>query len=329
MKIAIVRLSALGDIIQSQVVLQFIKQEFPQSHIDWFCDDALKEILENNPLVDNVIGIRLKELKKNFSFSFLIKEYKKIKNYDDYDYIIDLQGLIKSALIARIIGKKTYGFAKNSLRESFASNFYKQDFEILYSENVIKRYVGLISKIFEISIGQEELESKEKILGYENENKNQYLKDNTKNIVFILGASWDSKVYPAEKMAEVANQLECNPIVVWGSDKEYKMAEEFKSHCSKAVICEKLSLNSLVELISISDLCIGPDTGPTHIAWANNVSSITIFGPTPYFRNTLITNISKTVDTGKEIDPLNLDKTDFDIENIEPEKIIKTAKELL
>ena len=104
-----------------------------------------------------------------FSFSLLKQEYQKIKNYDNYDYIIDLQGLIKSGLIARIIGKNTYGFDENSLRESFASWFYKSSYEISYSENVIKRYAGLISHIFNIPMDDESLENKERILGYKDQ----------------------------------------------------------------------------------------------------------------------------------------------------------------
>lgn len=329
MYIAIVRLSALGDIIQSQIVLQFIKEKFPDSKIDWFCDEAFKDVLVHSRDIDNVIGIQLKALKKNFSFSFLLAEYKKIRNIKEYDYIIDLQGLMKSAMISRIIGKKTSGFDKNSLRESIASYFYKKSFSVSYSENVIRRYTGLVSKIFGFAIDESMLLNKRKILGYKKTGVYGRYKKEGKNVVFVLGASWDSKIYPAKQMAEVANKVECNPIVVWGSAREEEMADEFVKLCPKAQKCDKLDINGLIELISSVDLCIGPDTGPTHIAWANNVPSITIFGPTPWFRNTFSTEINTTVDTGKEIDPLKLDRGDFDIRNIDPKTIINKAKELI
>ena len=89
-----------------------------------------------------------------------------------------------------------------------------------------------------------------------------------------------------------------------------------------------MDLNELKALISKADLVIGGDSGPTHFAWAMNRPSITIFGPTPSKRNVLETKINKVIDCGKEIDPLKLDKKDYCIHTIDPEKIVKLAKGL-
>ena len=68
MKIAIVRLSALGDIIHAMIVLQFIKKNYPESEIDWFVEKRFKGILENNPHIDQVKQIDLKSAKESKSF---------------------------------------------------------------------------------------------------------------------------------------------------------------------------------------------------------------------------------------------------------------------
>jgi len=90
-----------------------------------------------------------------------------------------------------------------------------------------------------------------------------------------------------------------------------------------------MSLNELKALIDSCDLVIGGDSGPTHMAWALNKPSITIFGPTPKDRNTFKTNINLTVDCEKKINPLKLDKNDLCIKNIDENKIIKLINELL
>ncbi|MBX9222349.1 glycosyltransferase family 9 protein, partial [Campylobacter coli] len=77
------------------------------------------------------------------------------------------------------------------------------------------------------------------------------------------------------------------------------------------------------------DLIIGNDSGPTHLAFALNRPSITIFGATPSYRNAFKTNINKIIDTGKKItNAKHLDKSDFCISTIEEEDILKLVKEL-
>ena len=76
------------------------------------------------------------------------------------------------------------------------------------------------------------------------------------------------------------------------------------------------------------NLVIGSDTGPTHMAWALNVPSITLFGPTPGYRNTYITSINKIIESDSEVDPNKIDKNDYSIKNIIVDDIVKIAKYL-
>jgi heptosyltransferase-1 len=154
-----------------------------------------------------------------------------------------------------------------------------------------------------------------------------YIREEQKTIVHILGSSWDSKIYPKEKFTKVINALEGNHLLVWGSSEEEVCARYVAEH-TQAQLLPAMDLNELKALVSKADLVIGGDSGPTHFAWAMNRPSITIFGPTPSKRNVLETRINKVIDCGKEIDPLKLNKKDFCIQNIDPEKIIKLAKGL-
>ena len=130
-KIAIIKLSAMGDIIHSMVALQFIKIKYPKIEIDWFVEEAFSKVLENNPNIRNIIKLNLKSIKKSkkeiFTQLNLVKSFKK----ENYDLIIDAQGLIKSAIVARLLGKNRVGFCKNSTREGVASFFIIKKYQYL------------------------------------------------------------------------------------------------------------------------------------------------------------------------------------------------------
>ena len=121
----------------------------------------------------------------------------------------------------------------------------------------------------------------------------QILSSSKKNILIIPGASNVSKCYSIKKLAELTTLIDANFLIIWGNSKEKVMADEIKRISPKVTVCSKLSIDSLITLISRVNLVIGPDTGPTHIGWAINIPSITLFGSTPGYRNTLITNFNK------------------------------------
>ena len=330
MKICIVKLSAMGDVIHAMVVLQFIKKQIPSCQIDWIVEDGFKGVLENNPHIDNILAVNLKSIKKKKSEIFnqikLLNEYAK----NQYDIVIDAQGLIKSAIVAKIVGEKKVGskivgFDKDSTREGIASWFYNETVNIAYDKNVIDRNCTLISKSLDISISKEDILNKEPFL-YSEKIDN----DSGNNILFVVGASKENKMYPKELFLEIANNLQDEKIeVVWASEEENKIAHYLEQNGSNICMCEKMNLDKLKLKIQSSKLLIGADTGPTHMAWALNIPSITIFGPTPAYRNTYETSINKTIKSNTKVDPLKLDYNDYSINKINPQDIANLAKELL
>jgi len=330
MKIAIVKLSALGDIVHAMVVLQFIKKSIPNCSIDWIVEEHFKAVLEYNPDIETIHGVNLKALKKEKLKFF--SEIKKLKKYakNNYNVVIDMQGLLKSAIVSKLLGPNI-GFDKNSIREKIATVFYGKSFFVPYAQNVITRNTDLIAYSLDINIITEQIQGKESFLFFSKENEEKvkiFFQQDQKNIIYILGSSWESKIYPKEKFVEIINQLEGNHLLVWGNEEEESYAKYVAKHCN-AKIVPKINLNELKALISKADLVIGGDSGPTHFAWALNRPSITLFGPTPSERNTFVTPMNKVLDCGIKIDPENLDKKNDCIRYIETEKIVALAKELL
>ena len=330
MKIAIIKLSALGDIVHAMIVLQFINKQYPKSEVDWFVEKRFKGVLENNPHINQIQQINLKSAKESKSFFLFWKELRKIRKLGKYDLVIDMQGLIKSAFVARIIPSDiTLGFDKDSLRESLATKFYNQTYKIDYAENIIKRNIALVSQALELPIDQINILNKQPFLYSSQKYTFNTISNRKKNIALIPGASYPSKSYPVEKFAKLTTQIEANFLIIWGNETEKVMAEEIKDLSPNVNILEKLSLDVLISLIAQVDLVIGSDTGPTHMAWALNIPSITLFGPTPGYRNTYITNINKIIESNSEVNPNKIDKGDYSINNIKINDISKLAQELL
>lgn len=326
--IAIVRLSALGDIVNTAVVLQFINAKFPNIKIDWITEEVFAPLVKNHPLINNVHSINLKKLKKEKSFSHLRATIKTLRTLPNYDLIIDVQGLLKSAIVARIIGKNTHGFDKHSSREPLSRFFYKTTSNISYDSNIILRNTFLIADALNFKITPQMLDSKKPIFAVDN--VITLSKDDTKkrNIAFVIGASWRSKKYPKELVVDVCNNLDANCFILWGDEIEKEEAEFIAQHAKNAIVAPKMNLYILLSFISQIDLVIGNDTGPTHMAWAQNIPSITLFGPTTS-RMIYETPQNIGIKSPSKVDIFHINKNDFSIKEISPKDIIKKAKELL
>jgi len=330
MKVAIVKLSAMGDIIHAMVALQEIKKSNPDIQIDWIVEQGFKQILEYNPHIDNILTVNLKEIKTNKLALF--REIKKIRSYakNSYDLVIDAQGLIKSAITAKLLGKNRAGFSKESIREGVASYLYNQKIEIAYDANTIDRNAKVMSQPLGVEITPQMIIEKKPFLFYRDEDPiiKDYLYNEKRNIIFVIGSTWESRNYPKEKFLKIANALKQNVLIAWGTEEEKEKAEWIEANSNYAKVLPKINLNTLKALIGNSDLLIGNDTGPTHMAWGLNIPSITIFGPTPINR-VYQTPINRVIKSNSVVDHYNLDKNDFSITKIAPHKIILMARELL
>ena len=316
LKIAIVKLSALGDIVHAAIVLQFIKKHCPNAHITWLVDARFASLLKDHPLIDELVVLPLKE-----SFK---KSYKIIKTLGKFDKIIDLQGLFKSAVVVKLLGKEIYGFSRESVKEKIAARLYRHKFKIDYNENIIVRNLSLVGYALNFSFDRDEILKKSPCFEICKKFKNESGK---KRVLIAAFASEESKIY--DKFKDVIRLLEgCEIYLCYGSESEKTRAEAIISGTS-AKLLEKLSIKNMIDFIASCDLVIGNDSGLTHLAWAVNRPSITLFGNRPSHRNAYVTDKNLVVDMGKEIDARSINKNDFCIREIYPETVANFAKRLL
>ena len=316
LKIAIVKLSALGDIVHAAIVLQFIKKHCPNAHITWLVDARFASLLKDHPLIDELVVLPLKE-----SFK---KSYKIIKTLGKFDKVIDLQGLFKSAVVAKLLGKEIYGFSRESVKEKIAARLYRHKFKIDYNENIIVRNLSLVGYALNFGFGKSEILKKSPCFEICKKFKNESGK---KRVLIAAFASEESKIY--DKFKDVIRLLDgCEIYLCYGSESEKAKAEAIISG-TKAKLLEKLSIKDMIDFIASCDLVIGNDSGLTHLAWAVNRPSITLFGNRPSHRNAYVTDKNLVIDMGKQIDARSIDKNDFCIREIYPETVANFAKRLL
>ncbi|MGT0064613.1 lipopolysaccharide heptosyltransferase I [Helicobacter pylori] len=332
MKIAIVRLSALGDIIVGAVFLAAIKERFTNAQIEWFVDERFGAILEHSPYIDKLHPIALKSTLTTFNPLKIFKLFKSLRAYE-YDIVIDMQGLIKSALITQMLkAPKKVGFDYASAREGLSAFFYSQKVSIAYNEPVLKRNFTLLFHALnlpkkEISEG---LSSRSKVFSYQDSPKIDALNlnKNKPKILFVLETSKINKTYPIERFKELALALENFQIcLLWhaSEDKATALYGALKNQ-RDVLLLPKLTLNEVKALLFKMDLIIGGDTGITHLAWALQKPSITLYGNTPMERFKLESPINVSL-TGNS--NANYHKKDFSIQNIEPKKIKECVLNIL
>ncbi len=330
MRIAIVKLSALGDIVHAMVALQFIKAYHPATEIDWLVEERFAGILQHNPDISQILTVNLKALKTDKLKIF--DEIKKVRGYagNRYDLVIDAQGLLKSSLIARLLGRNVAGFDKNSIREKAASCFYNQKINCAYHENTIDRNATVLSAPLGFKISRADILAKKPFLFADGNTTNldDYFPPKQKITLFVIGSTWESRNYPAEKFAAVAKTLSSPCLVLWGTENEKIKADWMSTQCANIKVMPKLDLNALKAAIAKAHLVIGNDTGPTHMAWAMNKPSLTLFGPTPVSR-VYQTEINKAIKSDSLVNPYKLNKNDNSIKEIDEDLIIDQAKLLL
>ena len=311
------------------MAIQFIRKHIANAHISWFCDARFEQIARLLAGVDEVVALPLKD--KKFLKSFGILRQKQ----GQFDIIIDLQGLLKSALVSRSLGKNIFGFDRFSAKEGLASIFYTHKYSCNYDKNIILRNLELCGFALNFSFDEKEILAKEpcflknsRIPSDETRIPNKNSRIPNRKILIAPFASESSKCYAhfASVIKGAKEFAQC--FLVAGSEPEREKAAKLAS--SGATLLAPLDLAQILEFMDTCDLIIGNDSGITHLAWAQNYATITLFGNRSGARNAFATpkNLIIQATPKHEIDAFHIDKRDFCINDIDPAQIIAKAKGL-
>ncbi|MBT6842435.1 MAG: glycosyltransferase family 9 protein [Candidatus Melainabacteria bacterium] len=267
MKILIIKLSSLGDIVHAIPSLNALKQKYPQATIDWLVYKSFAPIIESQRSINKIIKLENKKISSLFEIKNQLKK-------ENYDLVIDMQGLIKTALIARIISSKTRGFKEP--REKIAAIFYKERID---AGNIMDDSMHIVER--NLLLAQSPIPHSP-FNALEQEAKLH------KKLCIIPSTTWQTKLWQAEKWAKLIDSIKSSQpeleIYILGTIKELIYIEEIISQTKSPLhIVVNKKLTDLPEFFSAMSTVIGVDTGPLHIAAASLYGSkaqvIGLYGP--------------------------------------------------
>ena len=293
-KFLIIKLSALGDIVHALPVARTLRQTYPQAFIAWMIEERYKELLHNNPDIDEIIPIRIKSWKKNWNRKALKEILLVIRNLrqQNFDVVFDLHGLIKSGVIAMLTGARIKsGFHRKNCKEKISSIFFNKKAPYMAGGiHVIDMYLTLVQSALEIQnkVKQFPLPA----------TRNQKVEDffhyqpelTSKNIIGINpGAGFESKLWELERFAQLADritvELNCSILLNWGPGEEHKIKQIAASMKQKYWVAPPTSIQESIALYKYLTLLVSCDSGPLHLCAALGIPTVSIFGPTDPTRN--------------------------------------------
>jgi lipopolysaccharide heptosyltransferase I len=275
----IVRLGALGDIVHAIPVVAALREAFPAARIGWLVHPRFVPLLQ---LVEGLDQVHPLERRTG---ARAIRDLRRAR----YDVCLDLQGLIKSAAVARFSGApRVIGFSRPLLRESAAALAYTETGGTDRG-HVIAKNLSLLTRLgitaarphFPLRIPRTAVvPCTQQILGIE------------PDAPFALinpGAAWPNKRWPAERFGQLAAVLRSRfglpSAVLWGPDEATLAAAVARASGDAARMAPQTTMVEMLALARAAAVVVSGDTGPLHLAAAAGTPVVGVYGPTPPGRN--------------------------------------------
>ena len=276
----IVRLGSLGDVIHAIPTAAALRTRFPEARIDWLVDPRYVPLLEIVRGIDSRIPINTRRIGQTVS---IIRDLRRV----EYTAVLDLQGLLKSALLARAVkAERTIGFDREHLRERMAAPFYSHRVVPAAGAHVIFKSLALL----------EPLGGRDMQVSFPLEIPHSAAADEARSRVggepYALinpGAAWPNKRWPPDRFGALAaalqNRFGLRSLVLWGPGEEPLAEQVIGASAGAAVLAPATAITDLFAIARHARILISGDTGPLHIGGAVGTPLVALFGPTHAERN--------------------------------------------
>lgn len=293
MKVLIVKTSSMGDVIHTFPALEDARRARPDIVFDWCVEEAFAPIVALHPAIRKIHTVATRRWRKNLLAGKTWREALALRHAlreGTYDLVIDAQGLLKSALVAKQAGSPIAGFDRASAKEPSAAAFYDRRYGVSRDLHAIERTRCL----FGLALGYEP-----DLAALDSGIAPPAASDPKKTAFLLHGTSREDKKWPVENWIETARLLVAagmTPVTTWSNERERTVAEAIAAAIPETVLVEKSPLAEIAPIIGRSALVIGADTGLTHLASAYGLPTVAIFlttqpgltGPRGPFSSTLL-----------------------------------------
>lgn len=307
--ILLVKTSSLGDIVHNMPLVNDILAAFPQAHVDWMVENSFLDLANLHPHISHKLVVNVRQWRRALfqrrTWQEMCTCWQQLRHRQPYDYIIDTQALLKSALLARCVPGPVYGYA--APREKIARLFYTDSYSVPEEMHAVERYRRLAAAV----------------LGYEVTTAFSYglcMTDpplpeiarhlercqSTRYVFLAHGASKANKVWPLDQWRTIVHWLGTHRIasvLPWGSAAEKSRAEELATTSSFVHVTSRLSITQCAQAIAHAHCVVGQDTGLSHLAVALARPTIGLYIATNPDLSGLYPNQSPVINLGRTHQP--------------------------
>ena len=312
-RILLVKPSSLGDVIHALPVLHALREHYPDARIDWLISASIAPLLEGHEKVDGLLLFDRKQLgrfgRSVVATKDLVSFVREIRSRR-YDLVIDLQGLLRSGLMAWASGAKVrIGFknAREGAAMLYTHHIDDPDVHAVDRNMGVGRLLGWgdTATCFDFPLARSVRSDTRQWLSELGIVGEEHL------VVVAAGARWETKVWPWERFAEVINALhrwkEVRCLLI-GSRDEVPLCERVAAQCRRPPInlAGQTTLPQLAAIVSLADLVLCHDSASMHLAVALDRPLVCISGPTNPIRTGPYRRLEDVVRVDLECSPCYL-----------------------
>ncbi|BCH15206.1 lipopolysaccharide heptosyltransferase I [Mesorhizobium sp. L-2-11] len=296
MRVLVVKTSSMGDVIHSFPAVEDARRSRPDVSFDWCVEEAFAGIVALHPAIATIHSVAIRRWRTSPLVPGTWRQAAGLRRAlrdRRYDLVIDAQGLLKSAVVAKQAAAPIAGFDRSSAREPSATLFYDRRYAVPRDLHAIER----TRRLFGLALGYEPDFSGLKSGIMPPAVASTFVGGKT---AFLLhGTSREDKKWPVGNWIETARLLVergMTPVTTWSNDREKAVAEAIAQAVPQTVLVPKSPLAEIAAIIGRSVLTIGADTGLTHLASAFGLPTVAVFvatepgltGPRGPFSSTLL-----------------------------------------
>ena len=281
MRILLVKTSSLGDVVHNLPVASDLHARFPGARIDWAVEESFADIPRLHPAVGEVVPVALRRWRRTLLRRDTRQALAALRarlRRAGYDYVIDTQGLFKSAILSCLAPGRRIGLDWVSSREPLRP-FYHRTYRVPWGQHAVVRNRQLAAEA----------------LGYAADTPVDYgiaapaldgsatwaapIRDRP-YAVLLHATSAQRKLWPEQQWIELAGHLQQRGlacVLPWGSDAEHARSRRLAEPIPDSVVPPRLSLTELAALLGHAQLVIGLDTGLSHLAAALGTPTVGIY----------------------------------------------------
>jgi heptosyltransferase-1 len=295
-RILIVKTTSMGDVIHALPVVEDLLQHHPDAQIDWLVEESFADIPRLHPQVKQVFTVAVRRWRKQWWRWQTWREISAVKQAvaaQPYDAVLDLQGLLKSAVMATWARGPRHGYDRHSIREPLASRFYQHTYAIPYRQHAVIRMRTLAASALHYAMPLEK----------PNYGLSAQCPDaNSMAFLALHATSRDSKLWPETHWVALGQYYARQGLQMWlpwGNDMEHQRALRIAGQVPDALVLPQMDLQTLARRMVHVRFAVGVDTGLSHLAAALNVPVVALYTDTePAYTGVAAGRVSPAMNLG-------------------------------